>query len=82
MDKYCSNCGKKINENADICLNCGKLINNHIEVYNIQQPNYNSNQYIMPKPSVPGKGMSIAGMVLGIISAFWALITLLSMLVI
>ena len=21
--KYCSNCGKKVNENQDVCLNCG-----------------------------------------------------------
>ena len=27
MEKYCSNCGKKLNENADVCLNCGKIIN-------------------------------------------------------
>ena len=20
---YCSNCGKKVNENQDVCLNCG-----------------------------------------------------------
>lgn len=26
MENFCSNCGKKINENADVCLNCGKLI--------------------------------------------------------
>ncbi len=23
---YCSNCGKEINDNADICLNCGTFI--------------------------------------------------------
>ena len=27
MDKYCINCGSKINDGADICLGCGKLIN-------------------------------------------------------
>ena len=26
MAKFCSNCGKEINENADVCLNCGKQI--------------------------------------------------------
>ena len=25
---FCNNCGKKVDENADVCLNCGKLINN------------------------------------------------------
>lgn len=28
MAKYCSNCGKMVNEDQDICLNCGKAINN------------------------------------------------------
>ncbi len=27
MDKYCINCGNKIDPNADICLKCGKIIN-------------------------------------------------------
>lgn len=26
MTKFCSNCGKKLEENADICLNCGVLL--------------------------------------------------------
>ena len=26
MAKFCSNCGKEINENQDICLNCGIAI--------------------------------------------------------
>lgn len=65
MTKYCSNCGNKINENADVCLKCGILINNQQSVF-------------ISKPTVPGKGLSIAGMVLGIISAFWALISFLT----
>ena len=24
--KFCPNCGKELNENADVCLNCGKVI--------------------------------------------------------
>ena len=27
MAKFCSNCGKELNDNADICLNCGVLVN-------------------------------------------------------
>lgn len=27
MAKFCSNCGKELNENADICLNCGVVFN-------------------------------------------------------
>lgn len=26
MAKYCSNCGKELNEGADVCLGCGKAI--------------------------------------------------------
>lgn len=29
MGKYCTNCGNKLDDNADICIKCGKLINNH-----------------------------------------------------
>lgn len=29
MEKYCQNCGKKLNENADVCLNCGSLISKY-----------------------------------------------------
>lgn len=30
MAKFCSNCGKELNEGADICLNCGKIVNEKI----------------------------------------------------
>lgn len=30
MEKYCSNCGAKLNENADVCVKCGKLVNKRI----------------------------------------------------
>jgi len=26
LAKYCTNCGKEINENQDVCLNCGVTI--------------------------------------------------------
>lgn len=29
MAKFCTNCGKELNENAAICLNCGVLIENN-----------------------------------------------------
>ena len=73
MAKFCANCGSEINENADICLKCGVLINkdnmnvNSVETYN---------QNIVVKTKVPGKGLSVAGMVLGIIAAVWVLIKL------
>ena len=60
MEKYCSNCGKALKENADICLNCGVMVNK-------PQP------VTKTKVKVPGKGMSIAGMILGIISVILVL---------
>ena len=30
MAKFCSNCGKEVNENAAVCLNCGVALNNNI----------------------------------------------------
>ena len=32
LAKFCSNCGKELNENQDVCLNCGvsvKKMNNN-----------------------------------------------------
>jgi len=55
MEKFCSNCGSELKENADICVNCGVLINKN---------------YKTKKIKAPGKGMSIAGMILGIIGIF------------
>ena len=31
MSKFCSNCGKEINENADVCLGCGIEIKKDID---------------------------------------------------
>lgn len=28
MAKYCTNCGKELNENAELCLNCGVFVKN------------------------------------------------------
>lgn len=58
MNKFCSNCGKELKEGADICLNCGVLINNNIK---------------LKRDKVPGRGLSIAGMVLGILAMLIAL---------
>ena len=37
MAKFCSNCGKELNENQDVCLNCGVSIKRN------NQPNNNPN---------------------------------------
>lgn len=79
MAKFCANCGSEVNENAAFCLNCGAALNNSNDIPN----NYVSNQNTQPnytysKPKVPGKGLSIAGMVLGIIALVAVLLSLLS----
>ena len=61
--KYCGNCGAELKEGADICLKCGKMV---IE-----------NKVVTKK--YPGKGLSIASLVLGIISSSWAFLMLLSL---
>ena len=65
---YCSNCGSKIEKDYSFCGHCGNSVNN-TPVYN--QPTY----YYEPK--VPGYGISIAGMVLGIVGLSFAMIDLL-----
>lgn len=50
--KYCTNCGKKINEGADICLNCGKFVS--------KVPNNNTNKN-------PGITIAVIGMVLALL---------------
>lgn len=42
MKKFCSNCGREINEGADICVGCGKDLTGKIE--NINQTT-NNNSY-------------------------------------
>ena len=61
MEKFCSHCGKKLKEEADICLNCGVLVNK----------GENTSQKQLKK-KIPGNGISIAGMVLGIVAAVWS----------
>ena len=43
MAKFCSNCGKELNDNADICLNCGVLVNKQESKTNINNSNNNIN---------------------------------------
>ena len=69
MGKFCSNCGSELKVNADVCLNCGVMVKT--EKYN--------NYIVNNKPKVPGKGMSIAGMILGIVACFWGIMSLLAL---
>ena len=62
MNKFCTNCGEKLNENADFCVKCGVATNNVSISAN--------------KPKQPGKGCGIASMVLGIIACFESICSL------
>lgn len=55
---YCSNCGNKVDENADVCVKCGTFLKR------------NNNQ---PKASTPKVGKGIASLVLGIVAVFFCI---------
>lgn len=41
MGKFCSNCGKELNENQDICLGCGVMVNKpNPETTTVQKPKH------------------------------------------
>ena len=48
MAKFCSNCGKELNENADICLNCGVLVNKESSKVVINKNTNNNNKKGLP----------------------------------
>lgn len=58
---FCSKCGTNVAEGNAFCPNCGAPMTN------AQQPTYNA-PMAQASSSVPGTGLSIASMVLGIIS--------------
>lgn len=69
---YCKNCGSLNNDGVLYCASCGAPM----QAAQPQQPSYPVNNYQQPVPqSVPGKGLGITSMVLGIIGlvlfCFW-----------
>ena len=69
---YCKNCGSLNNDGVLYCASCGAPM----QTAQPQQPIYPVNNYQQPVPqSVPGKGLGITSMVLGIIGlvlfCFW-----------
>lgn len=57
MYKYCPNCGKELNEGADVCLNCGKQVSS-------------LNQNINTNPNAKSKiAAGILGILLGALGA-------------
>lgn len=67
---YCFHCGTQIEDGATVCPACNKTQPN--------TQNFNSGSYVLVKPKVPGRGLGIAGMVLGIIGVVYCLPLLLS----
>lgn len=62
MNKFCTNCGEKLNEKAIVCIKCGVATDNYVET--------------KTKVKQPGKGLGIASMILGIVSTWYSFWTL------
>jgi len=63
---FCPNCGAQNPDNANVCMNCGNALQQQAPVQPMyQQPMY---QQPMQPVAVPGKGLGVAGMILGILS--------------
>ena len=56
MAKFCSNCGKEVDEKAVVCVKCGVAL----------VPDYN-----LVKENKPKKGKGIASMILGIVAIIY-----------
>lgn len=74
---FCEKCGTEVAEGINVCPNCGTLVEEPAQP-NVPQPAYSApaqpyepqpvNGAPAEKPATPGKGLAIAGMILGIIS--------------
>ena len=71
MKKKCEYCGKDLKESADVCLHCGKFVK--------KEEKENKIKTQINKKKIPGNGLSIAGMVLGITSCTWVFFELISL---
>ena len=73
---FCPNCGAQNADNVAFCASCGA--NMTAQQAPVQQPVYQQPVYQQQPASVPGKGLGIAGMVLGIISLVLFCVTYIS----
>lgn len=72
---FCTKCGTQLNDGACFCSACGTPLNGQ----NAQpQMQFQQSVYVYTKPKVPGRGLGIAGMVLGIIGLFYSVVMLMA----
>ena len=67
--KYCTNCGAQNDANTNFCSSCGQSL-----TQNVQMAQVNG----VVGTAKPKNGKAIASMILGIIAAVWALLSLAS----
>lgn len=66
--KYCSRCGTALDDNVAFCTNCGNAAPNPPYPYVVYQP------VVYARPKIPGRGLGIASLVLGIIGIFYSFV--------
>ena len=80
MFMFCPKCGTQNEDGSRFCYNCGTIFeeeNQQPQAQPVQQPMQPVQPMMQPdvKPAVPGKGLGIASMIVGIISlalfCFW-----------
>lgn len=59
---FCTNCGKRLDENAYVCVNCGVLVRNRSEI-----------KVVKPKKNINTKALGVVSVVLGVISLIFSL---------
>lgn len=85
---FCQNCGIQLQDGVSACPNCGTFVNgapnggmnnayNGYNVYN-GMGNFNGMPVII-NPKIPGRGLGISGMVLGIIGLVYSFLVFLAM---
>ena len=78
--KFCPNCGQQIEEGTSFCRNCGYNLSATPAQTPINQVNYvQQPNYAAQNPAQRGKGLAVASLVLGIISLFYSLISLVAL---
>lgn len=79
--KFCPNCGQPIEAETNFCRNCGYNLGTNPNPTPVNQVNYVQQGTAQPNYAKPktGKGLSVASLVLGIISVIWSLLSVVSL---